>query len=277
VSGRIEAFQVYGPEVRMNITSLAALDHRGLYVQNLKGAFKYDKSSMELKNLSIETQNSSMKGEVVLHYRREDFADFNNKVRFDIRVDEASLSTNDIHHFYAELGHDLQFDLRAKVSGTLNDLMANNLVLRQTNGSEIIGDVQFKNLFGKDQQRFYMKGDFDRVASDYDNLITLLPNVLGEKLPKSLGKLGLFELTGALELSESTIQANVAMQTQLGNVKSDLVMTDIDNIDAALYTGNIVMDKFDLGRFLDQPDVGRVSLDLDVDGKGFSSDYLDTS
>jgi hypothetical protein len=34
-----------------------------------------------------------------------------------------------------------------------------------------------------------MNGDFKRLSSSYDNLVTILPNILGKKLPKELKKL----------------------------------------------------------------------------------------
>jgi len=53
-------------------------------------------------------------------------------------------------------------------------------------------------------------------------------------------------------------------------------MTNIDNIDNATYVGNIILDDFDLGTFLNRSDVGKTSLNVDVDGKGFVEKYLDT-
>jgi len=46
-------------------------------------------------------------------------------------------------------------------------------------------------------------------------------------------------------------------------------MTDIDNIDNATYKGTIVLDNFDVGTFINRKDVGKVTMDVDVDGKGF--------
>ncbi|MFD0778711.1 hypothetical protein ACFQZF_09665 [Flavobacterium myungsuense] len=130
-----------------------------------------------------------MKGNVRLNYVREDFHDFNNKVRFVIDIDQASLSTNDIYYFYKEIGKDQFFTFKTILTGTLNDIYARNLNLIDGKKSQIIGNVNFKNLFGKNGQRFYMKGSFNKVSSNYENLVALLPNVLGKKLPSSLKKL----------------------------------------------------------------------------------------
>jgi hypothetical protein len=43
----------------------------------------------------------------------------------------------------------------------------------------------FQKSFGNEDQKFYMNGDFKRMSSSYDNLVTI-PNILGKKLPKEL-------------------------------------------------------------------------------------------
>jgi len=269
-------FKIHGPEVTMNIKKMSMLDHRGLFVENLSSNFTYSKTQIKLLNLDMLTAESFLKGDVVLNYIRTDFTDFNNKVKFDIKVDSARLATNDIRYFSKELGKNRKFNLRANIKGTLNDLTATNLRLIDNYNSQIIGNVNFKNLFGKEGQFFYMNGNFSKVSSTYDNLVTLLPNVLGKKLPSSLKKLGVFVLSGKAEITAKTIDTDFYLRTVLGNIKSNLTMTDIDNIDNATYVGNIILEDFDLGSFLDRKDIRRVSMNVDVDGKGFTEKYLDT-
>lgn len=278
LNAEITNFQVFGPDVTMDIQKMSLLDHRGLFVKNLKSKFTYTKQNIKLENLDLLTEQSYVKGKVILTYDRKDFTDFNNKVNFDIRIDDGVLATNDIRHFYSELGKDNAFKIKTFANGTLNDLTLTKLRLIDNRGSQIVGNVNFKNLFGKEDQKqfFYMNGNFSRVSSNYQDLTALLPNVLGKKLPSSLAKLGNFNLTGTAEITAKTIDTDFFLRTVLGDVKSNLTMTDIDNIDNATYVGTIIMDEFDLGTFLERSDVGKVSLNVDVDGKGFTEQYLDT-
>lgn len=269
-------FKIFGPEITTSIDKMNFLDHRGLEVKNLISKFTYTKKNIILDNLDFTTNESLIKGKIVLSYDQKDFVDFNNKVRFDIRLDEAKIATNDIRYFYNELGKDQIYNLQAEISGTLNDLKAKNLKLIDNRNSQIIGDVNFKNLFGKNGQEFYMKGSFDKVSSSYENLTQTLPNVLGKKLPSSLKKLGQFTLNGDAEITTKTIDADFYLKTILGSIKSKLYMSDIDNIDNAKYRGNIVLDNFNIGSFLGRKDIEKVSLDVDVDGKGFTEKYLNT-
>ena len=278
INGSISDFKVFGPEVFANIEELSLKERHGLVVENLKTKFTYTKKNIKLEDLDLITENSKFKGEINLSHKLNDFNDFNNKVVFDITSKEALIASNDIRFFYDELGKNQTFDLKAKIHGTLNNLKFNNLHLKDNNKTEIIGDVLFKNLAQKQNQgNFYMKGNFKKVASSYQNLITLLPNILGKKLPTSLKKIGQFNLIGKTEISSKTIDADFKLSTALGLVQSKLLMTNIDNIDNANYNGKIDLQNFDLGTFLNRKELGRVTLNLDVDGKGFTEKYLKTS
>ncbi|HMK06672.1 MAG TPA: hypothetical protein VK476_04025, partial [Flavobacterium sp.] len=277
INAKVSDFQIHGPNVTAQIEKMSFLDHRGLFVKDMSAKFAYTKKHIWLYGMDLKTNHSSFTGDVALNYKREDFHDFNNKVQFDIKIKKSILATNDIRYFYKELGKDQYFSLKADLTGTLNDIVAKKMRLTDSKNSQIVGDVNFKNLLGKGGQHFYMKGDFDKVSSNYQNLVTLLPNVLGKKLPSSLKKIGQFNLSGKTEITTTSIDADFYMSTALGNIQTDLVMTNIDNIDNAAYKGNIILEEFNIGAFLNRKDVGKVTLNLDVDGKGFVQKNLNTS
>lgn len=272
----LSTFKIFGTETTTKINKMAFRDHRGLRITNLSGQFTYNPSNIILDNFLFNTKESNFKGSAKLIYDEHGFADFLNKVKFDVNFEEATISSNDIRYFYNELGKDKLFNIKAHITGPLNDLHLNKLKLIDDKGTQVIGNVNFKNLFGESEQRFYMKGDFYNVSSDYDNLSELLPNVLGKKLPEILRKLGKFMVVGSAEVSASEIKTDFFMKTVLGNIKSNLAMAQIENIDNASYTGNVELDRFNIGKFLSIKDIGIVSLDVAIKGKGFTEKYVDT-
>ena len=76
-----------------------------------------------------------------------------------------------------------------------------------------------------------MLGNFTKVTSNYDNLIALLPNVLGENLPISLKKLGQFTLRGKTHVTETSVDADVVIKTQLGGLSSKLLISNLNTIE----------------------------------------------
>jgi hypothetical protein len=270
-------FVLYGPNVNTTIKKMSFLDYRGLYVENLSSVFSYTKKKIKLEKLDLLTKESKLKGEVSLNYKVEDFSNFNDKVKFDVKINSATLATNDIKHFYKELGKNQFFYIsRGTIKGPLNDLNITGLKLVDSRKSKIYGDINFKNLFGKEHQKFYMDGKFSKIYSSYDNLVILFPNVLGKKLPVELKNLGNFNIIGNTQLSATSIDIDFNMISELGMVQSDLKMTSIDFIDKASYVGNIVLENFDIGTLFNRKDLGQVSMNITVDGKGFTEKYLNT-
>ncbi len=277
LNGKIEDFFIKGANVTTFIDKLSFKDHRGLVVENITSNFTYTKKNILLEQLEMKTALSEMKGRVELKYNRKDFSDFNNKVIFDVQFDKATIASNDLNYFYNEFGKNNVFYVDTHLIGTLNNFTTYNLKLVDKNQSEIIGTANFKNLFGKGNQEFYMKGNFDRITSNYEDLKSILPRILGKNLPSVLAKLGNVNISGAVELTQKFINADVSMLSELGYLEGNLAMQNIDNIDNASYQGNIKLDGFDLGTLLSQNDIGKATLDLDADGKGFTQKLLNTA
>jgi len=270
-------FKILGPQVTTNILKMSFLDHRGIAVKDLKTNFTYTVKHIKLEQLNLVTENSNLSGAAILNYNTKDFADFNNKVEFDIKIDSAAIASNDIRYFYKELGVNQNFRMKSIITGTLNDLYFSKLDLVDTNNSKIIGNLNFKNLFGNKDQQFYMKGNFNKIATNYNNLMVLMPTILAKKLPIVLKKLGQFDLRGKTEITTSSIGADFYVTTSLGNFQSNLKMTNINDIENASYKGNLILEHFKIGKFLGKKDLDFVTLNFDIDGKGFKLKNLNTS
>jgi hypothetical protein len=273
----VSNFKVYGPEVYANIQKMSFLDHRGLYVNNLKGNYSFTQRHMILDKMEINTKESSIKGYAALNYEIEDFSDFQNKVEFDVKLKSAKLASNDIRCFYNELGKYQYFKLKSHITGPLNNLKFLDLNLKDARGTHLEGFINFKNLLGDKNQEFYMNGKFDRLSANYDDLVSILPNVLGKKLPIIIKKFGNVTLVGNTQLTTTSIHANLIAKTDLGIVKSKFIINNMDQSDKADYQGYVVLNDFNIGNLLDNKDLSKVSLNLDIDGKGFSEKYLNTS
>ncbi|MEP6806305.1 MAG: translocation/assembly module TamB domain-containing protein [Flavobacterium sp.] len=272
----ISDFKLYGPDVTTTIHRFSFLDHRGLYVSNFAGKLTYTKKQIKVENLAIKTKRSWIYGKAILNYKVEDFLHFTDKVKFDVALDSASVASNDVRFFYDGLGKNQHFKIKTKLKGTLNNLNLRNLRLSDMNGSKINGTLNFKNLLGGKTQKFAMEGKFDKLISSYDNLVVILPGILGKKLPKELKRIGKFNIVGKTKVSTTELEANFKMITDIGNGQADLHMKNMDFIDKASYSGNIILDNFNVGALLNRKDIGRTTLNLDVDGVGFTEKYLNT-
>ena len=121
-----------------------------------------------------------------------------------------------------------------------------------------------------------MDGRFNNLTSTYKDLTALLPNVLGAAIPSSFDRLGRFKITGRSQITASTVNADVEIETELGFVDSALEITKINDIDNSTYKGKIILEAFDMGTLIENPKVGLTSMNLNVNGTGFILDNIDS-
>lgn len=276
INGAANEFKIEGPQVFANISQLSFIENRGINVTNFTANFSYTKSNMLFDNLVLETPNSKIEGKWEFVYNRDDFSDFLNKVTVKAKIENAAVSLIDLKNFYTELGTDDVLHFSTGIQGTLNNLTLENLQLSTDKKAIINGTILFTNAF-ETENGFSMRANLLNLTSNYNHLKLLLPNMLGKTLPSAFQKLGRFTISGNTYITENEIDANLFMQTELGKTKSNLILKNIDNIDEASYKGEIEITDFELGKFLNNPLIGKFSIVAAVDGKGFTLAKMNTA
>ena len=270
-------FLINGSDVSARINTLAFKDSRGLIVKNMITNFEYTLDHMSFDDLTIKTANSYLEGNVRFDYNREDFQYFEDKVKVQANFTNSDILLDELNTFYNEFGTKEHAKFSTNISGTLNDLQANNLKLNTSTQTRIYGDINFKNLFNSGENNFALDGRFDDLSSNYYDLKSLLPNILGESIPTIFSKVGNFSINGKAKITPTYIDANLDIHTEIGHIDTNMLLSHIDNIDDANYKGKVIFNEFDLGVLLNDPIVKLTSFNLDVDGKGFTLKNLNTN
>ncbi|UJH91631.1 hypothetical protein LZ575_02740 [Antarcticibacterium sp. 1MA-6-2] len=271
-----ENLKVAGSDVSVSINALTAQEGRGLDITNLKTEFSYSPTEMHLDGLFLETPSSTLDADINLVYVISDFSDFENKVAIEGVFRESRISTNDLKVFYEPFGEDQTFVLNSKITGTLNDFILEDLEMKGLDRSSIDGTLHVVGAFA-DTEEFRLEGNLENLSSNYYDLVNLLPSVLGEVLPVTLRDFGNLQLQGIAVITTSMLDVNVFIKTQLGSAKADIVLSDFSSSTATRYKGNLVFNNFNIGRFLNKKELGKTSFDINIDGKGFTAESLNTN
>lgn len=269
-------FLINGSDVSARINTLAFKDSRGLVMKNMMTNFSYTLQEMTFANLNLKTPNSVLKGDLKFKYNRDDFQYFTDRVLVEASFNDSNIQLDELNTFYNEFGINQNALFSANLSGTLNNLLAKNLKINTSTNTRIYGNINFKNLFNSEADNFYMNGDFSYLSSTYKDLKALLPNVLGEAIPSSFDRLGKFTITGNTQVTASKINADIKINTELGFLDSNLEIEKINDIDNAKYKGEVVFEEFDLGAFLNDPNLGLTSLNFEVKGSGLTAENINT-
>lgn len=272
--GSLQDFSVLGPNVALKIRGLYFTDNRGLEITNLTTDFTYTKTQMKFYNTLLQTRHSTISAEIDFNYDRKNLSKFNELVYIDANFKNSYLSTKDLRKLYKEIkGNDvLRFNTTLK--GSLNNFSLERLQLNSDKGIKIIGDLNFINAV--QQEEFFLTANLEDFSADYFKLKNMLPNLLEKNLPIELSKLGEFSLSGFAKITPSSIEATLDINSEIGDVVADLELKNFNSIDEAIYAGEVVLDRFNLGRFLEDSSFGNISFEGEVDGKGFRIENINT-
>jgi len=277
VGGNIQEFLLEGPNVSGKVRGLYFTDNKQINFTNLTTDFSYSKTQMLFENTIVKTDNEThLKANIQFDYNRKDFASFTDKVKVKADVEKSTLAVKDVQKFYGELKGNDKLIFTADAIGTLNNFSVSNMNLYSKNGMVIRGDMGFVNAFNS-ERGFVFDADMERVSSNYNQLKSILPNVLGKTLPTNFKRIGNFSMSGLLKLTPDQMEATLNVDSEIGSTISDLQFTNIDNMDNAAYSGVIEFINFDLGELTENEDLQKVSLKADVQGSGFNVDNINSS
>ncbi|KAB1071919.1 translocation/assembly module TamB [Tamlana haliotis] len=265
-----------GSNVSTRVNTLSFVDSRGVVVKNMMTDFAYTLTDMTFANLQIKTEESVLNGDLKFLYKREDLQFFTDKVTIEASFKGSNVLLDELNTFYDEFGHNIHAKFDVDLSGTLNDLKMSNLRLSTTDRTHVNGDILFRNLFNREEDNFYMDGKFKSLSSTYTDLTHLLPGILGRSIPSSFDRVGMFNIVGNTQITSKKVVADIKIFTEIGFVDSNLEIDKINDIDNGSYKGNVTVQEFDLGAFLNTPNVGIGALNFDVNGKGFTAEKIDT-
>lgn len=274
--GNLQDFSIMGPNFSTKIRGLYFKDLNNIEVANVTTDFTYSKTAMNFLNTTLQTKKSNIRGDINFSYKREDLADFNDKVKITAHFSESKIAVQDIKKLYNELeGNDI-LDFKSNVRGTLNNFDLNQLRLTSNKGIIVNGNLSFVNVVNKNRG-FIFEGKLNNLTATRKELRRILPNILGKNIPTEFNQLGKFTLKGDIRVTPELMKADVFINSEIGATKTNLEITNIDDIDFAEYNGKIALESFDIGVFFNDPLFGVVSLQGDVNGSGFRLDNINTS
>jgi hypothetical protein len=266
-------FRIIGPEFFANVQSISLSATRGFEIEALKTQFSYTPKEMILKDMKLQTAQSMLLGDLVMNYETNGFSDFENTVVFRGDFLESKIATNDLNGFYNEFGTNQILDFKGSFNGTLNDFSFTKGSIG-TGNTKIAGDFYFKDLV-KGTNAFKINFKRHDITTSYYDLRRFLPNILGPLLPDELKNLGVFDYDGNTQINTTKLVTKATFLSGVGRAEAILTIDDYSNTDRATYSGNLILSAFDIGLLTETSALGKVSANLDFDGRGFTQQTLD--
>lgn len=274
VNGRLSDIQFDQDTILATIDYLSAIEKSGFELQNFSSYVNVSPVGIRLDELKIKTPESSISTDLSFKYSNyRAFKDFINKVKIKAEFDNSLVEMSDIAYFAPQLkGIYRNITISGKVSGKVSDLKGKDMDLKLAEHTEFIGDVTLTGLPKIDETLIYL--NVEKLTTNYSDLkdIPIPPFENNKKLsvPSNLAKLGKMNFKGTFTGLYNDFYAYGDFTSALGNISSDLSVRHDEKKDKAVYKGKLKSRNFDFGKFFDAKLLGKATMDVNIDGEGFT-------
>ncbi len=244
------------------------------------GDVKVTSKQADLVGVRLETPNSVLGDTFRMSYEHfPSFRNFNNEVFMDAHINNARVILDDIMAFAPDLERNEFFKKNRKesavltgdVKGKVNNLNVKDFKIEMTQNFNAEGDFTARELTNSNEAFIHL--DLKRIKTDVLTLRSLIPNF---NLAPSYNKLGNLDFTGDFVGFYVDFTSKGTLNTDLGSAEMDMkVEPSSVPKSPSTYNGFIALKDFDLGKFTDNADLGKINIRADISkGIGFSLDNL---
>ncbi len=262
----IEYLDGYGS---LTLSNLTLKTDEGFQIDQLRSDnVEFDPTHISLKDMALETPNSSLANEIELRFRSiTDFDNFADKVILNIDLRDSYIALRDILYFAEKLndneffilngGH--RIDLEGRINGRINNFRCRDFSLNIADKAKLAGNLSLKNVMVKGEELL----NLDLTGADFQlrTLRQLIPNF---NLPANFDRLGHVHFEGRFDGFFQDFVAYGNATTDLGAMRTDMRLDVNNTIDDARYSGNIELIDFDLNGWTGSDLFGNTSFNASV-------------
>lgn len=256
--------------------NLSFKEYKGFVVNEIKSSkVKIGAGLWDFKDLKIVTPFSDVEGNFTLNFDSiEQFDDFENLVRLKSEIKPSKLASNDLQYFAKELfGLNQKIELKGKVRGTVASLKGKELELKFGSLSQFKGDVALTGLPKVEETFMNLKIDkLTTSKSDIEKIKNFPFDSSGfVQLPENLSRLGNVSFNGMFTGFYNDFVAYGNISTALGYLSTDVNLKFNPDLQKSSYSGKIIANNFDFGKFWNNNIIGVATFDAKISGAGFQS------
>ncbi|MBX3253578.1 MAG: translocation/assembly module TamB domain-containing protein [Chitinophagaceae bacterium] len=273
VNAQIKDIRLVQDTLTANV-KMSTRERSGFTVNSLVSEFRMEPGAMIFNKLDIKTPSSHLSDYYAMRYSDfdDDMQAFIRNVKLEGRFHNSTVHTKDIAYFAPALkSWNKLIRIDGDVKGTIDNLSAKNFVLESGKSTRLNGNIKMVGLPDIDSTYIdFRANDFQTTYNDVLSVAPALKDITEPRLSeiKYLGFKGTF--TGFIRdfVTYGTLQTNLGILTTDVNMK-------FPKKGASIYSGKINTSNFDLGRLMDVPQLGNVSFNGTITGKGFTAQTMD--
>lgn len=267
----VPELRVNGSDVFAQINNLRFTTERWgkkHFVDTFSTDLSLTKKALTLKDLTLNTDNSLLQGDLKFNLNNGSWADFADRVRWDMTLQPGSqISGYDISYFVTNWDNYKPVNISGNMSGPLNRFYLDNFLLRNPDVNIRTGTMKVSNI---------LKGDFqiesNTLSTDftYKELKDMMPTFISSKMKNFADDFGRLKYNGAVRVTPKQVYVpNARLITGIGQAKISNFYLDDYSSNMPRYRGYAEVNDLNTTVITKSPQVGLVSGKFNVQGQSF--------
>lgn len=261
-------------------TLYAFIDHidfkekSGFDLDTLQGNFVMSAQGLSLDKLSLVTPKSNIKGELAFEFSKfSNFKYFVDSVNIRSSFENSELNFSDISYFAPALeGFSEKIGITGRVRGPISNLRGRQLKIDFAEQSYFMGNVDLSGL--PNIERTYINLNVSKLSTTVSELEKIQIPPFTEtnrmKIPAEFNRLGNIIFKGQFTGFYNDFVAFGEMRSDLGMLATDIGISQSEKTKEISYSGQLKSTTFDLGKLFSINDLGVLSSDVRIQGKGIT-------
>jgi hypothetical protein len=259
-----------------HLKSLSAKDNTGFAINKVSAdTIIIDQNQISVRNYQLTMGKTNIGKQLTISYADiSALKRFTHDVSINANFDNSTVFISDLEHFVPNLSK-IKFvnnnrneviRLSGLYYGRINNLGGRDVDLKLGNKLALKGSFNTRDLLDPDNTLLNIR--LDRMETKINYLKSIIPGFVP---PQNFEKLGKIVFNGRFDGYYQDFVAYGKAKTDVGSVSMDMRLDITDGSEKARYSGNLSVNAFDLGRWSDNKDFGKVSFKSKVDdGYGLS-------
>jgi hypothetical protein len=247
---------------------LSTRERSGLTVKKLTADMKFYPEGMEFYNLDLQTDKSHLKNFFAMRFNSfDDLSDFNTKVKMEANFEDATVDSDDIAYFASALkSWKKNISITGRIKGSVSDLQGNNIRIHAGQHTNLYGDIHLTGLPDIDHTFINFKSNDFRTT--YNDAVTFIPS-LKEIHQPHIDRIQNLHFVGNFQGTIRNFTTSGTIETNIGSMVTNVSMRFPDRR-PTIYSGTILTNDFELGEFMGDSSLGKVSFRGGIEGSGLT-------
>ncbi|HEX6846429.1 MAG TPA: translocation/assembly module TamB domain-containing protein [Chitinophagaceae bacterium] len=257
---------IFNKDTLTTSLELSTKERSGFEVKSMVADAKLTPHEMSFDKLEIKTNNSIIRDYFSMKFEDfSDMSDFITKIRMQARFEDAEIDSDDIAFFAPALkAWDKKIKISGLARGTVDDIFGNEMTIQAGNNTYLNGDISLTGL--PDINKTFIDFKANSFRTTYTDAVTFIPRIRNITTPR-LQSISFLDFNGSFTGFVKDFVTYGTIRTNLGTITSDLNMK-LPEGKEPFYSGNIASQNFNLGVFVNNPQIGTISFEGQVKGRG---------